>query len=109
MIPEFVEDTPFAEHLKIMFPPQAPAPQWDGKGEYVDGKLVIYAMTRNKRLLKVGKKMSLRDVCTAAKEEGGAEKDGLELKDGCITFVVLPKGSAEHEWVDEYKRLRDKN
>jgi small subunit ribosomal protein S7e len=106
VIAEFVEDTPFSEHIKVMFPPQAPPPEWDTKGEYVDGHLVIYAMTRNKRLLKVGKKMTLRDVCTAAKAKEGTEKDGLELKDGCLTFVVLPKGQIEQEWVEEYKRTR---
>ncbi|KAJ7591417.1 hypothetical protein C8J56DRAFT_935471 [Mycena floridula] len=106
-IPEFVEDTAFSAHLQVMFPPQAASPQWDLKGEYVDGQLVLYAMTRNKRLLKVGKKMSLRDVCTAAKAKPGEPRDGLELKDGCLTFVVLPKGPVEENWVQEYKRLRD--
>ncbi|CAK5262761.1 unnamed protein product, partial [Mycena citricolor] len=107
IIPEFVEDTPFSSHLAVMFPPQAPPPAWDTKHEYVDGKLAVYAMTRRKRLLKVGKKMSLREVCTAAKEKEGELKDGLELKDGCLTFVVLPKGDAEKKWIDEYKATRD--
>lgn len=90
-----------------MFPPQAPPPTWDVKGEYVDGQLVIYAMTHRKRLLKVGKKMTLRDVCAAAKGKDGESRDGLELKDGCITFAVLPKGDVEKKWVDEYKSSRD--
>lgn len=107
VIPEFVEDTPFSAHLATMFPPQAPPPQWDTKGEYVDGNLVIYAMTHRKRLLKVGKKMTLRDVCMAAKAKDGEPKDGLEVKDGCLTFAVLPKGEAEKRWVDEYKATRD--
>ncbi|KAK0231124.1 40S ribosomal protein S7 [Armillaria fumosa] len=99
VVPEFVEDTPFAEHLKAMFPPQAAPPEWDTKGEYVDGQIVIYAMTRRKRLLKVGKKMSLKDVCTAAKAKEGEPIDGLELKDGCLTFVLLPKGDVEKRWM----------
>ncbi|TFK73037.1 TPR-like protein [Pluteus cervinus] len=107
VIPEFVEDTTFAAHLTNMFPPQAPPPQWDTKGEYVDGKLVVFAMTRNKRLLKVGKNMSLRDVCNAAKAKEGDPVDGLELKDNCLTFAVLPKGDVEKKWVEEYKKQRD--
>ncbi|KAG5645754.1 hypothetical protein DXG03_005291 [Asterophora parasitica] len=107
VIPEFVEDTPFALHLQAMFPPQAPAPEWDRKGEYVDGQLVVYAMTHRKRLLKVGKKMSLRDVCKAAKAKEGEKRDGLEVKDGCVTFVVVPKGEVEAKWVEEFKKTRE--
>ncbi|GLB33421.1 putative tpr repeat protein [Lyophyllum shimeji] len=107
VIQEFVEDTPFGAHLAAMFPPQAPAPEWDKNGEYVEGQLVVYAMTHRKRLLKVGKKMTLRDVCKAAKAKEGEKRDGLEVKDGCLTFVVLPKGEVEAKWVEEYKRTRD--
>lgn len=89
-----------------MFPPQTPPPDWDSNREYVDGQLVVYAMTQRKRLLKVGKKMSLKDVCMAAKAKEGDPKDGLELKDGCLTFVILPKGDVEKKWVDEYKNAR---
>jgi Cns1/TTC4 Wheel domain len=106
VIPEFVENTPFSAHITAMFPPKAPPPQWDSKGEYVDGRLVIYAMTHRKRLLKVGKNMSLRDVCNAAKRKG-EPNDGLEVKDGCLTFVILPKGNVEIKWVEEYKQTRD--
>jgi len=87
-----------------MFPPQAPPPDWDKAGQYTANILVVYAMTRRKRLLKVGKKMTLRDVCIAAKAKEGEPKDGLELKDGCLTFVVVPKGEVEQNWVDEFKR-----
>jgi hypothetical protein len=107
VIPEFVEDTPFAAHLSNMFPPQVPPPSWDTKGQYVDGQLVIYAMTHRKRLLKVGKKMTLREVCTASKGKEGEPRDGLEVKDGCLTFAVLPKGDVERKWVEEYKSTRD--
>ncbi|KAF8897182.1 40S ribosomal protein S7 [Infundibulicybe gibba] len=107
IITHFIEDTAFAAHMSTMFPPQAPPPEWDSNGEYVDGQLVIYAMTRRKRLLKVGKNMTLRDVCKAAGSKDDQPRDGLELKDGCLTFVVLPKGDVEKKWVEEYKKTRD--
>ena len=111
VISDFVEDTSFAAILAVMFPPGAPRPEWDIKGKYVDGSLVVYATTKQKRLLKVGRKMTLRDVCRAAGSGGGAVgpngKDGLEVKDGCLSFVVLPKGEAEQKWVEEYKSMRE--
>ncbi|KAF8916784.1 hypothetical protein CPB85DRAFT_1431759 [Mucidula mucida] len=76
VIAEFVEDVPFAAHLETMFPPQTSAPEWDKKSEYVDGKLVVYVMTRRKRLLKVGRKMTLRDVCDASKAKPGEPRTG---------------------------------
>ncbi|KXN86297.1 Hsp70/Hsp90 co-chaperone cns1 [Leucoagaricus sp. SymC.cos] len=109
VITEFQENTPFTAHLEVMFPPNAPHPEWDQNKEYINGKLVIYAMTRRKRLLKVGKNMTLLDVCKAAKEKEGEKRDGLELKDGCLTFVVSPKGTdVEKKWVEEFKATRDK-
>jgi Cns1/TTC4 Wheel domain len=103
VISHFFEDTAFSAHLSEMFPPKGAAPEWDNNGEYVDGQLVIYAMTYRKRLLKIGKKMTLKDVCLAAKEKEGDPKDGLEMKDRCLTFVVLPKGDVMKKWVDEFK------
>lgn len=107
IISHFAEDTSFTAHLAAMFPPQAPAPEWDKKAEYVDGQIVVYAMTLRKRLLKVGKKMTLRDVCKAATGREGEPRDGLEVKDGCLTFVVLPKGEVETRWVEDFKQTRD--
>ncbi|KAF7794535.1 hypothetical protein EIP86_005669 [Pleurotus ostreatoroseus] len=98
VIEEFQEDTAFAAHIATMFPPQAPPPDWDKQGEYIDGRLVVYAMTHQNRLLRVGKKMSLRDVFNASAAKPGEPKDGLELKDGCLTFVVLPRGKVETSW-----------
>lgn len=106
VIPEFVEDTAFSAHLDMMFPPQGQAPAWDKKEEYVAGKLVVYASTKRKRLLKVGKNMSLRDVCNAAKAKEGDPLDGLELSDGHLTFAVVPKGDYEKQWIEEFKKLR---
>ena len=87
-----------------MFPPEARSPEWDKTGEYTCGALVVYAATHRRRLLKVGKKMTLRDVCTASKEKEGDPKDGLELVNGCVSFYVVPKGAVEIRWVEEFKR-----
>ena len=65
VISEFEENTTFSAHLEEMFPPQAPPPEWDHKGEYITSRLVVYATTHRKRLLKVGKKMTLRDAINA--------------------------------------------
>lgn len=102
-----MEDTTFGAHLEAMFPPQAPPPEWDLKGEYTTGNLVVYAPTHRKRLLKVGKKMTLRDVCNAAKAKDGQPRDGLEIKDHCLSFVVMPKGPVETKWVEDYKKTRE--
>ncbi|KIM83927.1 hypothetical protein PILCRDRAFT_818954 [Piloderma croceum F 1598] len=107
IISHFAEDTPFSAHLTAMFPPQAPAPEWDKNGEYIDGQLVVYGITLRKRLLKIGKKMTLTDVCKAAKAKAGEPRDGLEVKDGCLTFVVLPKGDVEKKWVEDFKMNRE--
>ncbi|KAJ4492833.1 40S ribosomal protein S7 [Lentinula edodes] len=107
VIPGYVEDTPFFTHLEIMF---NPAPEWDTKRQYKAENLVVYAITRRKRLLKVGKKMSLRNVFNASKGKEGDPPDGLELKDNCLTFVVLPKGEVDMKWMSvNHKILRTAN
>lgn len=108
LISHFREDTHFSEQLATIFPPDAPSPHWDTNGEYISNKLVVYAMTQTKRLLKVGKKMTLRDACRAAKGRDEME-DGLELKDDCLSFVVLPIGEVERKWVEEFKSTRDQS
>ncbi|KAF5393950.1 hypothetical protein D9757_000319 [Collybiopsis confluens] len=107
VIPKYVEDTPFATHMDIMFNPTGPPPEWDTKRQYRAGNLVVYALTRRKRLLKVGKKMSLKDVFKASQAKEGDPPDGLELKDNCLSFVVLPKGEEEQKWVEEFKKTRE--
>ncbi|KAJ3922705.1 40S ribosomal protein S7 [Lentinula edodes] len=107
VIPGYVEDTPFFTHLEIMF---NPAPEWDTKRQYKAENLVVYAITRRKRLLKVGKKMSLRNVFNASKGKEGDPPDGIELKDNCLTFVVLPKGEVDIKWMSvNHKILRTAN
>ncbi|KIY45880.1 TPR-like protein [Fistulina hepatica ATCC 64428] len=106
IIPQFLENVPFGAHLDRMFPKTShstnmPFADWDVKRQYTLDNINVYAMTSRGRLLKVGKKMCLRDIFKAAKKE---EKEGLELKDGCLTFVVLPKGSdVEKRWIDDWK------
>lgn len=107
VISDFVEDTTFSAHLSQMFPPEAPPPSWDHRNQYTATNLVVYAATRRKRLFKVGKKMTLGDVCRAAMEKPGEPVDGLELKDGYLSFAVLPRGEVEQNWVEEFKRTRD--
>ena len=109
VISEFIENTPFSAHVANMFPPQAPPPEWDKKGEYVDGNLVVFGWTRRRRLLKIGKKMTLRDVLKAAKAKDGDPVDGIEMNDGTLSFVVLPKGQEEQKWVEDFKKTRDQN
>ncbi|TBU33271.1 40S ribosomal protein S7 [Dichomitus squalens] len=110
LISHFQEDTPFSAHLSVMFPAGAPPPEWDKKGEYVDGNLVVFGWTKRRRLLKIGKKMTLRDVCKAAKAKEGEPGDGLEMRDGTLTFVVLPKGTEEQKWMSvQHKIFRTAN
>ena len=92
-----------------MFPPHAPPPSWDSKGEYVIGKLTVYAITHMKRLLKVGMKMTPRNVFDIAKMTKEGKYDGLEVRDGYLSFVVLPKGEPEQKWIEEFKRTRDQS
>jgi hypothetical protein len=108
VITDFVEDASFGAHLSAMFPRDAPTPPWDQKREYVTGQLNVYAITRRKRILRVGKNMTLRDVFKASKNKDGDPKDGLEIREGCLTFVVLPKGEVEQKWVADFKESRDK-
>lgn len=90
-----------------MFPPNAPAPDWDSKNEYIIGKIAVYAITHTKRLLKVGMKMTLRDVFDVAKSKDG-KRDGLEVREGYLSFVVVPKGEIEQGWVNEFKNSRNR-
>jgi len=110
LISHYDEETPISSHLADMFPLSSSEnkerrPEWDKKGEYFVPNLVVYAITHKKRLLKAGKKMSLLDIFAAAKGKGG-EVDGLEIKNGCVSLAVLPKGEIESRWVEEFKAAR---
>ena len=89
-----------------MFPPAESPPYWDINAEYSIDNIVVYAVTHRRRLLKVGKKMTLRDVLKASAAKEGEPKDGLELKDGCLSFVVLVKGDVEKKWIEDFKKAR---
>ena len=60
-------------------------------------------------MLKIGKKMTLRDVLKAAKAKDGDPVDGIEMNDGTLSFVVLPKGQEEQKWVEDFKKTREQN
>ena len=87
--------------------PPTRGPDWDVLREYTTSNLAVYATTSRRRLLKIGKRMTLRDACdSAANVTAGPERDGLELREGCLVFFVVPKGERENAWVEEYKQKR---
>lgn len=110
-ISQFAEHTTFADQLANMFPVDGHPPEWDRENrEYVVGKLVVYVITRLGRLLKVGSKMSLAEAFLRAGvmiEQGGKQvQDGLELRDGCLSFAVVPKGDVEKWYVEDFKKKK---
>lgn len=90
----------------MMFPPEGARPAWDVAGDYTVPNLNIYAQTKRKRLLKIGKKMTLLDLCLNAAAKPGEEPDGLEMVDGHLSVIVLPKGTVEKEWIEDFKHQR---
>lgn len=106
LISEFHEDTTFGDHLATMFPPSGARPDWDAQGEYTLDNLTVYAASRSHRLFKIGKDKTLRDAIAAPQKgtQAGAAGDGLEIREGCLSFVVLPRGPEEKRWVDNYKK-----
>jgi len=108
LIAAFHEDTTFADHLSQMFPPLSQRPAWDTSGAYTAENLTVYATSRNKRLFKIGKDKLLRDAILAPLKGAQAiPGDGLEIREGCLNFVVLPRGAEERKWVDRFKADRD--
>jgi hypothetical protein len=107
MISEFSEDTTFGDHLDAMFGPDAPPPAFDtSRSLYRSSNLVVYTTTRRKRVLKCGRKTTLRELLASSKAKEGDPPDGMELKSGCLSFVVVPKGDHEKKWIDEFKQSR---
>lgn len=88
---------------------EVPWAGWDTKREYYTSNLVVYVETRHRRLLKVGKDLTLREVLAKGfrAAAGGVPKDGVVLKDGLLSFVVLPKGQEERKWIEDFKQKRD--
>jgi hypothetical protein len=108
LIAEFHEDSVLGDHLDVMFPPQGAPQPFDPAGSlYNSANLVVYVQTKRKRILKVGRNMTLYKLFEAARPKAGDPPDGLEMKEGCLTLVVLPKGEVEKKWVEEAKRTRD--
>lgn len=109
LVPLCREDQPMEAFLKKSIPgPGSGAPHlsWDTDGRYHIGNVNLYAQTNQKRILKVGKKMTLRriiDQCAAQTNES-MERDGFVLKDGLLLFAVFEKGcAAETECIDRLK------
>lgn len=114
LISHFHEDTSIGSHLDMMFPPESRgALPWDERGEYVSNNLNVYATTRWKRLLKLGRKVTLREILDqGAKDmdkEKGQERDGVVMMDGFISLIVLPKGKGEKEWIERFKAEREQS
>ncbi|ODN80704.1 hypothetical protein L202_02870 [Cryptococcus amylolentus CBS 6039] len=113
-ITHFHENSAFEDQLAVMFPtsfsnPQVPWADWDEKHEYYVPNLVLYVETSERRLLKVGKELTLREVLLKAKRDakGSVKKDGVVLRDGLLSFVILIKGAQEKAWIEEFKKARD--
>lgn len=113
LISHFHEDTTIASHLELMFPAESRGSLlWDTKGEYVNSNLNVYATTKRKRLLKLGKKITLREILDKGAMDGdkvkNIKRDGVVMMDGFISLVILPKGEGESKWIAQFKAERDK-
>ncbi|KAI5450397.1 methylenetetrahydrofolate reductase (NAD(P)H) met13 [Naganishia albida] len=117
LITRFHEDSTFYDQLEAMFPlssdGQAAHPgitwaDWDKAHEFRSDNLSIYAITRNKKLLKIGRNHTLRQVAEkAASLSAPGQRDGLVMQDGLMSFIVLPTGAGEKEWLERFKADRD--
>lgn len=113
LISHFHEDTSIADHLNNMFPAGQRLP-WDSKNEYHSQNLVVYATTHKKRLLRCGRKLTLREIMDQGAKEPEVPgklntRDGIVMKDGLISLVVLPKGEEDSKWVEKFKKERDES
>lgn len=111
LIEKFHEDTTIGDHLDAMFP-QAGAVGWDERGEYVGPKLSAYTSTKRRRLLKLGRKLTLREVLDQGAKDAdpkkGEQRDGVVLRDGLLSIIVLPsKSEAERRWIEQFKKERE--
>lgn len=101
LLSHFEESTTFQSNLDSVF---ATPPPWDTAAAYRPGKVVVYCETALGRLLKIPRKMTLREVFEAARGQEGKGQDGVVLRDGLLSFVVLVKGEDEQKWVEEAKK-----
>lgn len=110
LITHFDETTSFTDQMNVMFPSSPSSggwAGWDERREYWNGNLVVYVETKQRRLLKVGKELTLREVLAKGVKVDGDVKDGVVLRDGLMSFVVLVKGAKEKAWIEAFKRKRD--
>jgi hypothetical protein len=117
LITQFHEDSTFYDQLEAMFPVSEDGQaahegvtwaDWDKNHQFRSDNLNIYAITNGKKLLKVGRTHTLRQVAEkAASLSTPAQRDGLFMQDGLMSFIVLPKGQAEQEWLERFKADRD--
>ncbi|KAK4685604.1 tetratricopeptide repeat protein 4, partial [Tremellales sp. Uapishka_1] len=114
LITHFHENTSFDDQLAVIFPASAsssdgnpPWSDWDKRREYYTDNLSVYVETAQRRLLKVGKGITLREVLEKGQLGKAGQKDGVVLRDGLMSFVVLVKGKEEKEWIEHFKKMRD--
>lgn len=113
MISHFHEDTTLQAHLEMMFSGSVETRMpWDSKGDYIHTKLNLIATTKQKRILRIGKGLTLReaiDQCARDPDPSTQQqRDGMILQDGCLSFFIFPKGGeAEKEWITNFKAERD--
>jgi Cns1/TTC4 Wheel domain len=98
-ITAYPEDTALTIHLKdILSQDPATHPEWDVKREYTPASVECYMETFTGGLIKVGKKILLREVL------GGGK---AEVVDGVARVLVVPKAKAAI-WIQDYKKKKGK-
>ena len=116
-IRDYHEDTSLSTYLSTIFPLKALGNlPWDSAAEYHEANLHVYATTKRNRLLKIGKKLTLRQVIHHAFKQADQsrgqdrvkDRDGLVMRDGVLSLVVVPRGKAEEEWVARFKAERER-
>jgi hypothetical protein len=103
-IESFDEETTFLDHLEVMFEQYAP---WDNEKNYIPSQLLVYFeydipttvvggdTVPTTKLVKVGKKCTLREVLSNSK---------YVVKDGIPRFFILSKkGNFNEEFLAKYK------
>lgn len=114
LVSHFHEDSTIGGQLSVMFPSEHGSQvEWDRLGGYTGARLRVFATTHEQRLLRIGKKLSLREAIDhCAREPNGTrsvKRDGMVLRDGILSLIVLPEGNAEQDWIEQFKRERAGN